>query len=190
MVDNFESRFKINLMKYTATNDIDVADIDELTASLIESATLFELYNESDYIHINIPTGNDAIAQYIKIIRYVDNIVENVDINDICRNKPLPNPTQTYLNAVLNYFKDIERIYNKTDFVISNSMEIEDLPEDNDAIHQIFISSKEKYLLSKAIDKIEYLVAEIEKWYDSAMENYYKNGYEYCKNKADESGGA
>lgn len=166
--NDFESRLQTNLMMFAFENDIEnIDDIDELNQSFIENQTLHELYAESDYVHINIPTGDDAIAEYEKAIEYVDNL----DVEYVIKNSLLPE--KTYLQSLLSYFKDIQSVYDKTDFVISNPTEISDLKIDNDAISGIFISSKEKYLLNKAIDKIISMNIKIDNQFNKLMAEYY-----------------
>ena len=172
--NNFESRFKTNLKRFANENNIDVDDIDELNSLLVENATLHELYSESEYIHINIPTGADAIAEYEKAIDYVNKLdVKKMD-------SAIPNHDNLYLSSLLRYFKGIRNVYDRTDFVISNSSEIEDLKIDGDAIHGIYISSQEKYLLNKAIDKLIAKKIEVDEYQSKLIDEYTKQYYEKC----------
>ena len=56
-------------------------------------------------------------------------------------------------------------------FVISDNVELESLTDDNDAVFGIFISSKEKYLVNKAIDVLNAKIGEM----DEYQTKYYDN---------------
>ena len=66
------------------------------------------------------------------------------------------------LIATLEYYNGISNVYDKTDFVISDGAELESVKHDNDAVIGIFISSKEKYLLNKAIDVLAAKISEMD----------------------------
>ena len=129
-----------------------------------EVATIYDKYANVDYIHINIPTGNDAIRKY-------ENTIADVETIDVAKYKLEFDDFKTNFDEVFNslvatlhYYKGISKVYDKTDFVISDMVELESLNQDNDAVFGIYISSKEKYLLNKAMDVLTAKIGEMEKY--------------------------
>ena len=82
------------------------------------------------------------------------------------------------LVATAEYYKGISKVYDKTDFVISDNVELESLNQDNDAVFGIYISSKEKYLVNKAIGDLNAKIVEMDeyssKYYASRVLDVYK----------------
>ena len=136
-----------------------------------EIATLHDKYANVDYIHINIPTGAAAITKY-------ENTISDVATIDVTRYDLADDYSKTNFNEVFNsliatleYYKGISKVYDKTDFVISDNVELESLNQDNDAVFGIYISSKEKYLVNKAIDLLTAKIGEM----DEYQMKYYDN---------------
>ena len=169
--NNFENRLKTNLKRFANENNIDVDDIDEFNSLLIENTTLHELYDESEYIHINIPTGADAVTKY-------ENTINDVATIDVTKYRLEFGDVKTNFDEIMNslvataeYYKGISKVYTKTDFVISDIIEIESAKQDNDDIHGIYIGSQERYLLNKAIDVLDAKISEM----DEYQTEYYDN---------------
>ena len=136
-----------------------------------EVATLHDEYANVDYIHINIPTGADAVTKYENTINDVGVIdVTGYDLADF-NAKTNFDEVMNSLVATLHYYQSISNIYDKTDFVISDKVELESISQDNDAIFGIYISSKEKYLVNKAIDVLNATIGEM----DEYQTKYYDN---------------
>ena len=126
-----------------------------------EIAALHDKYANVDYIHINIPTGADAISKYENTIADVKTIdVSSYDLTDLTTEYVI-DEIMNSLTATLHYYKGIADVYDKTDFVISDKVELESLTQDSDAVFGIYISSKEKYLVNKAIDVLTAKISEI-----------------------------
>ena len=129
-----------------------------------EIATLHDKYANVDYIHINIPTGAAAITKY-------ENTISDVATIDVTRYDLADDYSKTNFNEVFNslvatleYYKGISSVYDKTDFVISDSLELESVKQDNDAVIGIYISSKEKYLVNKAIGDLNAKIVEMDEY--------------------------
>ena len=138
-----------------------------------ENATLQNKYVNSDYIHINIPVGNDAITKYENTINDVATIdVKKYDLVDFNSESNFKEVLDSLI-ATINYYIGISEVYNKTDFVISDKIDLETENKDSDAIFGIFISSKEKYLVNKAIAVLGAKIDEM----DGYKSNYYENIY-------------
>lgn len=133
-----------------------------------EVTTIYDKYANVDYIHINIPTGADAIRKYENTIADIPKINVKKYVLDDANSKTNFDEVFNSLVATLHYYQDISKVYDKTDFVISDMVELESLNQDNDAIFEICISSKEKYLLNKAIDLLTAKIGEMDE---------YQNGY-------------
>ena len=136
-----------------------------------EVATLYDKYANVDYIHINIPTGAAAISKYENTIADVETIdvaKYHLEFSDF---KTKFDEIMNSLTATLEYYKGISAVYDKTDFVISDKLELESLNADNDAVIGIYISSKEKYLVNKAIDSLNAKIHEM----DEYQMKYYDN---------------
>ena len=136
-----------------------------------EVAALYDKYANVDYIHINIPTGAAAITKYENTIADVETIdvaKYHLEFSDVKTNF---DEVMNSLVATLEYYKGISAVYDKTDFVISDKLELESLNTDSDAVIGIYISSKEKYLLNKAIDLLNAKIHEMDeyqiKYYDN-----------------------
>lgn len=129
-----------------------------------EVATIYDKYANVDYIHINIPTGADAIRKYENTIADVPTIDVKKYALDDANSKTNFDEVFNSLVATLHYYQGISKVYDKTDFVISDMVELESLNQDNDAVFGIYISSKEKYLLNKAIDLLTAKIGEMDKY--------------------------
>ena len=137
-----------------------------------EVATLHEKYANVDYIHINIPTGAYAISKYENTIKDVATIdVTKYDLSDMYSEFNF-NEVLNSLVATLEYYKGIADVYDKTDFVISDKLQLESINTDNDAVFGIYISSKEKYLLNKAIDLLTAKIGEMDTFQTEYYDNY------------------
>lgn len=127
-------------------------------------AEIFGKLNNSDYIHFNIPVGNDAIVKYQNTIDDVGLIdVNRFDLSDFDSESNFIEILVDLINT-LKYYKGIANVYAKTDFVISDIIEIESAKQDNDAIYGIYIGSQERYLLNKAIDVLNAKLIEMDKF--------------------------
>ncbi len=136
-----------------------------------EVATVYDRYANVDYIHINIPTGADAVTKY-------ENTISDVATIDVTKYRLEFDDAKTNFNEVLNslvataeYYKGISKVYDKTDFVISDKVELESLTQDSDAVFGIYISSKEKYLLNKAIDVLDAKIGEMDEYQTAYYDN-------------------
>ena len=136
-----------------------------------EVATVYDRYANVDYIHINIPTGADAVTKY-------ENTINDVATIDVTKYRLEFDDHKTNFDEIMNslvataeYYKGISKVYDKTDFVISDNVELESLNQDNDAVFGIYISSKEKYLVNKAIDLLTAKIGEM----DEYQMKYYDN---------------
>ena len=128
-----------------------------------EIVEIFSKLNEADYIHFNIPIGDNAITKYQNTIRDMEFLdVNRFDLSDFDSESNYVETLVELINT-LKYYKGIAEVYDKTDFVIDDNIDLEILEQDNDAIYSIYISSKEKYLLNKAIDKLNAKIIEMDK---------------------------
>lgn len=136
---------------------------DDLKNNLDEIAEIYGKLNDADYIHFNIPIGDAAINKYANTIADVNKIdVSRFDLSDFNSEIAFTEIFTSLINT-LKYYKGIADVYDKTDFVISDSIDLDSVKQDDDAIFGIFISSKEKYLLNKAIDKVNAKIVEMDK---------------------------
>ena len=124
-----------------------------------EVTTLFDEYAEADYIHINIPVGADAVKEYEKTISFLESL--DVAKYDLPKDKAEFDYLIKELSVNLSYYKEIAAVYDKTDFVIGDKSTFESLEQDHDTIFSVYISSKEKYLLNKAIDLLDAKLGEL-----------------------------
>ena len=136
-----------------------------------EVATVYDRYANVDYIHINIPIGADAVTKY-------ENTISDVATIDVTKYKLEFDDAKTNFNEIMNslvataeYYKGISKVYDKTDFVISDKVELESLTQDSDAVFGIYISSKEKYLLNKAIDVLDAKIGEMDEYQIAYYDN-------------------
>ena len=142
---------------------LDTPLADDHDKSYDEVVEMFSKLNDADYIHFNIPTGNDAIVKYENTI--ADMKFLNVDRFDLSDADSESNFVETLVELIntLKYYKGISEIYAKTDFVIDDNVNLESLKQDTDAIYSIYISNKEKELLNKAIEKVNAKLIEMDK---------------------------
>lgn len=135
----------------------------ESTSDFDEYAELFDKLNNADYVHFNIPIGNDAISKYENTIADVDKVdVSKFNLSDFESEMKFNNILVTLINT-MKYYKGIADVYSKTDFVISDTIDLKSANADNDAVYGVYISSKEKELLNKAIKKISAKIHEMDK---------------------------
>ena len=136
---------------------------DDLKNNFDEIADIFGKLNNAEYVHFNIPIGDAAVIKYTNTIADVDKIdVSGFDLSDFNSETSFTEILVSLINT-LKYYHGISDVYNKTDFVISDNIDLESINQDNDAVYGIFISSKEKYLLNKAIDKLNAKIVEMDK---------------------------
>ena len=136
---------------------------DDLKNNLDEIAEIYGKLNDADYIHFNIPIGDAAISKYTNTIADVNKIdVGRFDLSDFNSEIAFTEIFTSLINT-LKYYKGIAEVYNKTDFVISDGIDLDSVKQDDDAVFGIFISSKEKYLLNKAVDKLNAKIVEMDK---------------------------
>lgn len=144
-------------------NLVDTPISNDLENNFDEIAEIFGKLNNSDYIHFNVPIGDDAIVKYQNTINDVGKVNTNsFNLSDL---KSEIRFTEIFVSLIntLKYYKGIADVYNKTDFVISDSIDLESINQDNDAVYGIYISSKEKHLLNKAIDVLNAKIVEMDK---------------------------
>ena len=142
---------------------LDAPGVYDLESNFNEIAEIYGKLNNADYIHFNIPLGDNAISKYENTIADVGKIdVKSFDLSDFDSETSFTEIFVSLINT-LKYYKGIAEIYDKTDFVISDTIDLESLKQDNDAVYGIYISSKEKYLLNKAIDTLNAKIVEMDK---------------------------
>lgn len=154
-------------------NNLGVAEtsVDAEMEYFKEVANIYDKFANVDYIHINIPTGADAISKYENTIADVPTIDVKKYALDDANSKTNFDEVFNSLVATLHYYQGISKVYDKTDFVISDMVELESLNQDNDAVFGIYISSKEKYLLNKAIDLLTAKIGEMDEYQIAYYDN-------------------
>ena len=141
----------------------DTSISDDLKNYHDEIVEIYGKLNDADYVHFNIPIGDAAIDKYTNTIADVGKIdIDGFDLSDLNSEIAFTEIFTSLINT-LKYYKGISDVYDKTDFVISDNIDLESINQDNDAVYGIYISSKEKYLLNKAINKLNAKIVEMDK---------------------------
>ena len=108
--------------------------------------------DKTDYIHYNLP--QNELETYEKTIEWVKSL--NIDSKMLEPSEiPLYNLIDillTKVNAILDYYREIAKIYQKTSFVIKDYSALQFLEINISCIDEMYIDDRVKEKLNEAID--------------------------------------
>ena len=108
--------------------------------------------DKTDYIHYNLP--QNELETYEKTIEWVKSL--NIDSKMLEPSEiPLYNLIDillTKVNAILDYYREIAKIYRKTSFVIKDYSALQFLEINISCIDEMYIDDRVKEKLNEAID--------------------------------------